>query len=193
MMILTAKVDFKKIMVVLLGLAAVLLALILLFGDQTQDTAATASVSANDGRVKFLESFGWQVTPTPKEASQVRIPEESGEMFRRYNALQKGQGYDLSKFAGKKVMRYVYEINNYPGAQEPVYATLLVYKNKIIGGDVTDTAAKGKIRGFQMPVLQPQPTTQPSTQPTIQPTTQPITQSVTQPTVQPQTNSSKVP
>ncbi len=173
MMILTAKVDFKKIMVVLLSLAAVLLALILIFGGRSEDTAATsAGVSANDDRVKFLESFGWQVTPTPREASQVRIPEESGEMFRRYNALQKGQGYDLSKYSGKKVMRYVYEITNFPGAQEPVYATVLVYKNKVIGGDVTDTAAHGKIRGFQMPVTVPQ-STQSATQPTTQPTTQP--------------------
>ena len=173
MMILTAKVDFKKIMVILLSLAAVLLALILIFGGKSEDTAATtAAVSANDDRVKFLESFGWQVTPNPKEATQVRVPEESGEMFRRYNALQKGQGYDLSKYAGKKVMRYVYEINNYPGAQEPVYATILVYKNKIIGGDVTDTAAQGKIRGFQMPPAIPQTTqpTQPSTQPITEPT-----------------------
>ena len=177
MMILTAKVDFKKIMVVLLSLAAVLLAIILLFGGSSEETAATAStVSANDDRVKFLEDFGWQVTPNPKEASQVRIPEESGEMFRRYNALQKGQGYDLSKFSGKKVMRYVYEINNYPGAQEPVYATVLVYKNKVIGGDVTDTAAQGKIRGFRMPAAVPE-TTQP-TQPT-QPATEP-----TQPSAQ---------
>lgn len=172
MMILTAKVDFKKIMVILLSLAAVLLALILIFGGKSQDTAATAAVTANDGRVKFLEGFGWQVTPTPHETSQVRIPEESGEMFRRYNALQKGQGYDLSKFSGKKVMRYVYEITNYPGATEPVYATLLVYKDKVIGGDVTDTAAKGKIRGFQMPVAVP-PMTQPTTQPATEPSTSP--------------------
>ena len=170
MMILTAKVDFKKIMVVLLSLAAVLLALILIFGGRSSNTAATsAGVSVNDDRIKVLESFGWQVTPTPREASQVRIPDESGEMFRRYNALQKGQGYDLSKFSGKKVMRYVYEITNFPGAQEPVYATVLVYKNKVIGGDVTDTAAHGQIRGFQMPVIIPK-STQGDTQPTTQPT-----------------------
>ena len=174
MMILTAKVDFKKIMVVLLVLAAVLLALILIFGGKSEGTAATtAAVTANDDRVKFLEGFGWQVTPTPKETTQVRVPEETGEMFRRYNALQKGQGYDLSKFAGKKVMRYVYEINNYPGAQEPVYATVLVYKNKIIGGDVTDTSAQGKIRGFQMPPTIPQPT-QPATLPSTEPTTEAV-------------------
>lgn len=182
MMILTAKVDFKKIMVILLSLAALLLALILIFGGRDEDTAATSAVSANDDRVKFLESFGWQVTPTPREASQVRIPEESGEMFRRYNALQKGQGYDLSKFSGKKVMRYVYEITNFPGAQEPVYATVLVYKNQVIGGDVTDTAAKGKIRGFQMPPAAAQSTqpTQPAAQSQLMP--QPAAQSPVQPT-----------
>ena len=91
--------------------------------------------------------------------------------------LQKGQGYDLSKYSGKKVMRYVYEINNYPGAQEPVYATVLVYKNKVIGGDVTDTAAQGKIRGFQMPTVIP-PATQPATQPTTQPAPEPTFPSV---------------
>ena len=83
--------------------------------------------------------------------SQVKIPEQPGEVFDRYNALQKSQGYDLSPYAGKAVMRYVYKINNYPGATEPVYATVLVHKNKVIGGDITDTSANGQIRGFKMP------------------------------------------
>lgn len=165
MMILTAKVDFKKIMVILLAVAAVLLAIILLFGGKKEQATQTSAVPANDDRVEFLRGFGWEVTPAPKESGPVRIPEESGEMFRRYNALQKGQGYDLSKFSGRKVMRYVYEITNYPGAEAPVYATLLVYKNKVIGGDVTDTSAKGKIRGFQMPPAVPSPTVPQATQP----------------------------
>ena len=33
----------------------------------------------------------------------------------------------------------------------PVYATLLIYKNQVIGGDVTNTAANGNIRSFKMP------------------------------------------
>ena len=85
------------------------------------------------------------------ESSQVRIPDKTTEVFDRYNQLQKGQGYDLSKLAGKNAMRYVYKVNNYPGATEPVYATVLVYKNEIVGGDITDTSAKGKVQGFKMP------------------------------------------
>ena len=158
MMVMTARVDFKKIMLGLVAAAALVLALILLLaGNDTAQTAAPAP-SANDGRVRFLTDFGWDVTTSPTESGRVRIPEEAGEVFERYNTLQKGQGYDLSKYAGKTVMRYVYRINNYPGATEPVYATVLVYKNQIIGGDVTDTAAKGHIQGFRMPENSTQPT-----------------------------------
>ena len=152
MMVMTAKVNPKKVMLALAAVAALVLALILLLGGGQEPTQTSApAASSNDQRVKFLTDFGWEVTTSPTESSQVKIPDNTSEVFERYNALQKSQGYDLSKFAGKKVMRYVYKINNYPGATEPVYATLLVYKNQIIGGDVTDTAAKGKIRGFRMP------------------------------------------
>jgi hypothetical protein len=151
MMVMTAKVDLKKIMLALTAVAALILALILLLGGNDVTQTAAPAPSANDGRVKFLQDFGWEVTTSPKESGRVRIPEQTSEAFDRYNILQKGQGYDLSKYAGKTVMRYVYQINNYPGATEPVYATVLVYKNQIIGGDVTDTAAKGHIRGFKMP------------------------------------------
>ena len=152
MFMMTAKVDKKKVILALVAAAALIVALIMLFsgGDETTPTAAP-SVATNDGRVQFLKDFGWEVATSPKESGQVRIPEQSTEVFDRYNALQKSQGYDLSQYAGKTVMRYVYKITNYPGATEPVYATLLIYKDQVIGGDVTDTAAKGAIRGFQMP------------------------------------------
>lgn len=151
MMFMTAKVDMKKIGLILGAVAAVIVALILLLGggDDTQTTSA-AAVTNNDARVSFLKGFGWEVTTSPTESSQVRIPEEASEVFDRYNALQKSQGYDLTAYAGKNVMRYVYKVNNYPGATEPVYATVLVHKNRVIGGDITDTAAGGKVQGFQM-------------------------------------------
>ena len=155
MLVMTAKVDKKKIIMILAAAVALIAGILLLAGGGNSQTTAAPNVSGNDARVAFLKSFGWEVTTSPTESSQVRIPSEPSEVFDRYNALQKSQGYDLSAFAGKTVMRYVYRINNYPGATEPVYATLLVYKNQIIGGDVTDTAARGHIRGFKMPVMPP--------------------------------------
>lgn len=152
MMVMTAKVNLKKI-ITLIGIVALcVLALILLFGtgDDAEMTASSA-ISTNDARVQFLKDFGWEVSASPAESGQVKIPTETTEVFDRYNALQKSQGYDLTQYAGKTVMRFVYKVNNYPNATDPVYATVLVYKNKIIGGDITDTSAGGRIRPFRMP------------------------------------------
>ena len=153
MFVMTARVNKKKI-VGLLAAAAALIALLimLLGGGESAAPTAAPSMATNDGRVQFLKNFGWEVAASPVESGQVRIPESASEVFDRYNALQKSQGYDLNSFAGKAVMRYVYKIGNYPGATDPVYATLLVYQDQVIGGDVTNTAAKGVVQGFKMPV-----------------------------------------
>ena len=151
MMVMTAKVDLKKILLILGAIAAFILALLMFPGGDDAAQTTSAAVSDNDTRVQFLKSFGWDVTPSPTESSQVRIPEQMTEVFDRYNQLQKSQGYNLSDYAGKKVMRYVYKINNYPNSTDPVYATLLVYKNQVIGGDITSTAPNGQVQGFKMP------------------------------------------
>ena len=150
MMVMTAKVDLKKIALILGAIVAVILGLILLFGGKETQTTAATPVSNNDQRVSFLESLGWDVAASPEESGQVRIPENMSEVFERYNKLQKQQGYDLTTYAGKNVMRYVYKVENFPDATDPVYATVLVYKNQIIGGDITNTAAGGKVQALKV-------------------------------------------
>ena len=96
-MFMTAKVDLKKILIIAGIAVAVILALVLLFGGLgDSETTAAPAVSGNDARVEFLKGFGWDVTTSPVESNQVRIPEKTSEVFDRYNALQKSQGYDLS-------------------------------------------------------------------------------------------------
>ena len=98
MMVMTAKVNLKKVMIALAAVAALIVALILLLGgggDSAETSAPTAS--SNDGRVKFLTDLGWDVTTSPTDSSQVRIPAASSDVFERYNALQKSQGYDLGQ------------------------------------------------------------------------------------------------
>lgn len=160
MMMMTAKVNIKKVLIGLIAAVALIIALVSLL-DGKEPEPAVATMSDNDSRVQFLQAQGWEVTTSPKEASQVKIPAEQTPVYSRYNDLQKSQGYDLTEYAGKTVMRYVYEVKNFPDADQPVYATLLVYKNKIIGGDVTNTAAKGAVQG-----LKKQGETMPSTAPT---------------------------
>ena len=167
MMMMTAKVNIKKVLIGLIAAVALIIALISILGGKEPAPTAVTTMSDNDSRVQFLESLGWQVITSPKEASQVKIPTEQSPVYSRYNDLQKSQGYDLSQYAGKNVMRYVYEIQNFPGAEQPVYATLLVYKNQIIGGDVTNTAEKGKVQGLKNPaVTTPTETTTEASNPT---------------------------
>ena len=154
MMVMTAKVNLKKITILLGALALAVIALVMLLGRPAQQTG-TQPVSGNDARVEFLENFGWEVSPTPVESGRVKIPAERNEVFDRYAQLQKSQGYDLAPYAGKTVMRYVYQITNYPDATDPVYATLLVHKNQIIGGDITNTGPDGRVQGFTRPDTTP--------------------------------------
>lgn len=162
MLVMTAKVDKKKLLLVFFALVVLVVGLIMLFGGRDSQPTVSTGVTNNDARVAFLKSLGWDVTTSPTESAQVRIPTGSNEVFDRYNQLQKSQGYDLSAYAGKIVMRYVYQVNNYPGATEPVYATLLIYKDQVIGGDVTDTSAKGCIRSLKMPTSDTLPATDPT-------------------------------
>lgn len=151
MMFMTAKVDIKKILIALAAAVALIVGIIFLFGSSGAAPTGATGISDNAARVQFLKNYGWEVAESPIESGQVRIPEKATAVYDRYNALQKTQGYDLSQYAGKIVMRYVYKIQNFPGATEPVYATLLVHKNEVIGGDITDTCPGGKVRTFQMP------------------------------------------
>lgn len=149
MLFMTAKLDRSKILVAIGAVAILILGIILLFGGGSEPTATTANLSSNDARVDYLKTLGWEVHAAPAESGQVRIPKESSEVYDRYNDLQKAQGFDLTRFAGKTVDRYVYKVTNYPNATEPVYATLLIYKNKVIGGDIINTAPTGAIQGLQ--------------------------------------------
>ena len=151
MLIMTTKVDKRKLLIAAVAVVAAIALLAALGGGDSAPTASMSTAPAadtNDARVKFLTDLGWEVTPSPTESGEIRIPRAGDQVFDRYNELQKSQGYDLNKYAGKKVMRYVYQINNFPDAKEPVYATVLVYRDRIIGGDITDTTPGGRVQGF---------------------------------------------
>ena len=151
MMIMTAKVNPKKVIAVVLAAAAVLVGLLLLLhrDDPGAPAAAAQNAASNEDRVKFLSQLGWEAAASPVQSGRVKIPEKEDPVFARYNDLQKSLGYDLSAYAGQVCSRYVYKIRNFPGAAAPVYATLLVSGGQVIGGDLTDTSPRGKVLGLQ--------------------------------------------
>ena len=153
MFVMTAKLSKTKLFAAgLILLAAIILVVVFVTagGGETGENIPVGET--NDDRVAYLASFVWRVNAQPKQTQQVKIPDSAeNKVFARYNELQLSQGFDLTKYADKEATRYVYEILNYPEAEEPVYASILVYDGKIIGGDITDSSPNGLIHGFQMP------------------------------------------
>ena len=112
------------------------------------ESVSFEKIRNNGDRVAFLASFGWEVEGEPTESTTVEIPAEFDKVFGAYNELQRRQGLDLSPYSGKTVERYTYTVKNYEGATGTVLANLLVYRGRVIGGDICSADPNGFIQGF---------------------------------------------
>lgn len=116
------------------------------------DTAVSYSydkVKSAEDAVSFLSQFGWEVTAEPVEVKTVTIPAEFDKVFAAYNEMQKEQGLNLAKFKNKEVTRYTFSVTNYPDYDGTVYANVLVYRNRVIGGDICSADVSGFVHGFE--------------------------------------------
>lgn len=99
--------------------------------------------------VNFLSQFGWTVDGGSPESAKVTIPSEFDKVFAAYNEIQKSQGLDLSKYKKKELTRYTFEVTNYEDYEGKVYANVLVYRNKVVGGDICSADVSGFVHGFE--------------------------------------------
>ena len=118
-------------------------------GESRSVSINYGKVKSNEDRIKFLEQFGWQVNSEPIESEEVVIPAEFDKVFAGYNEIQKTQGLDLGKYKKKKLTRYTYEVTNYEDYEGTVYANLLVYRGKVVGGDICSADSHGFLQGFE--------------------------------------------
>lgn len=123
---------------------------------QTSANAGENAVNYSYDKVKtaedaaaFLSQFGWKVNEAPIEVKTVTIPAEFDKIFSAYNELQKSQGLNLSKYKNKDVTRYTFAITNYPDYEGTVYANVLVYRNRVIAGDICSADVSGFVHGFE--------------------------------------------
>lgn len=156
MVIMTAKLSKPKLIGIVCGAAAVIILIIVLSSrsaaTRLQETAGRRhlKLETSEARVAFLEESGYTVAQEPVRVQEVRIPEEFSEVYEQYNAIQQTQGFNLEKYRGKTVTQAVYQVLDYPGeGDSPVYATLLLYKNKLIGADLS----RGGTENFLRPLL----------------------------------------
>ncbi len=107
-------------------------------------------IKTNEDRISFLSQFGWEVEAEPAEEAQITVPAEFDKVFIAYNELQKQQGLDLGKYKKKKMVRYTYVVTNYPDYDGKVYANIIVYRNRVVGGDICSADTNGFLHGFAL-------------------------------------------
>ncbi|MDO4750186.1 MAG: DUF4830 domain-containing protein [Eubacteriales bacterium] len=139
MFIKTVKWNPRKCIAILILMAVVLSVIILLLG---KNDASDDPLKGNEERVEYLASCGWEVESEPVDTQQIVLPQELSDVFAEYNELQKKQGFDLSKFAGRQATLYSYRVTNYPST-DTVLANLYVVEGRVIGGDIHSTSLNG--------------------------------------------------
>ncbi len=117
-------------------------------GVTQTDTKVNYEVKTKEERISFLADFGLSVDGASENESAVKLPMEFDSVFAGYNEIQRAQGMDLSPYKGKSVIAYTYTVTNYEGYSGKVLATLLVYRDTVIGGDVCSEANDGFVSGL---------------------------------------------
>lgn len=145
-MVVSLKANRKRILAFLL-LAVIVVGACVFLQSRGEGESQPIPGGTNEERVAYLQSFGWQVQEEPAETREVMIPAQFNDVYTAYNVMQQAQGFDLKPYAGEVCTQYLYKVENYPNESE-VYATLLVYGEEIIGGDVASAKVDGFMHGF---------------------------------------------
>lgn len=114
------------------------------------DGVMNFSASTEEERMNFITQLGLNVEKEPSEVTEVIIPEEFDETYTSYNEIQKTAGLDLEHYKGCTVKRWTYTVTNYPEYEgsNSIKINLLVYKGKIIGGDICSVELDGFMKGL---------------------------------------------
>lgn len=152
MFILSLKSFKGKLFMLIAVVVAAVIALTIIsankpYSENSADADSTLNYSAStdEERMNFISQTAYTVNPEPVSVSEVMIPEEFDEVYTQYNELQKKSGFNLSFYSGCTVKKWTYTVTNYPDYEnsDAVRLTILVYKGKVIGGDVCSAELDG--------------------------------------------------
>lgn len=148
MNIYTFKLTKKHIVGAILAVAA-LVALLILFlpGREAQETGVTVTIKEPSDCAQYLLQLGYETDCATAETKTVQIPKTFDAVYETYNRMQKECGFDLQKYAGKKVELTTLHVTNWPSGED-VLADVLVYKKKVIGGAVYTASVDGFMQGL---------------------------------------------
>ena len=134
----------KKAALYVVFLAVIFIALVLSAGGN-EDGFSNTKIRSTDDLSAFLLSLGWECDTSRLTEQSTVLPRQFDETFIAYNAIQLKQNCDLTHYAGKEVTVFTVPILNYTDSNESVLATVIVYRGKVIGGDIHAAAMDGFI------------------------------------------------
>ena len=131
---------FTRVLVAIVTAATLITAIIVNTSADEPDGSTPERITS------FIAENGYSVSsPTVKE---ITIPEEFSDVYENYNALQKKQGFDLSRHKGETAVSYTFNVIGYTdenGEIDPnVQIHIIVCGGKIVAADIAST----KLNGF---------------------------------------------
>lgn len=100
-----------------------------------------------EDRTAFAKSLGYCISGQNEAKKEIVIPSVFSDVYENYNALQKSAGFDLSAYKGEQATVYTYPVTNHPGG-DSVIMNIIVYKGRIIGGDICSAEFDGFMTGL---------------------------------------------
>lgn len=92
--------------------------------------------NTNEGRIKFINSFGWVVDNKLFSKETIKVPNEFDKIYQDFESLQNSQGLTLIPYKNKNITKYTYKVLNYKNPNLIVYINLFIYKNKVVAADI---------------------------------------------------------
>lgn len=145
----TAKITKRRILAAVLVILLPCLILLAVKINSVPKASINISAKTAQQRIEFLKQFGWECETSSETVKDTVIPSEFDSVYINYNELQLSQGFDLTEYKGQSVKIYTIKVLNYPENSEYVYASLTVYDDKIIAGDIHSTALGGFMHGLK--------------------------------------------
>ena len=105
-----------------------------------------SGVGKHEGRVEFIKQFGYEIGEAPVSEKEFNLPTVLDRVGIDYNEIQRRQGLDLTKYGGTKVTRYPSEVKNYEGYEGKVLANVIVYRDRVIGCDISSEDPSGFVK-----------------------------------------------
>ena len=103
-------------------------------------------LDSDEKRREYIAGLEISLSQEPAVVRNIIIPSQFSDVYSRYNDLQKQAGFDLWSYRGEYAVQYSYKATGFEN--DTVKVNLILYKDKLIGGDISSTRLDGFMTGL---------------------------------------------